>query len=233
MTLSYDIVAMGDVNLDTTVTQFLPYEFRSITSNRLTFTPIEESCGGSGLIFCLRAEDFGCSTLLLSKTGADLTGQKIRADIQGHPLIAFPEQLVSEFPTGHALIVRDQSQVRLLINNDNNANFHLVPQDVERFAGELASCRVLHISGYCINERSMPRFQATIQAMETAREAKNGGKPVIVLDVVPHRIYEKFTFAEFYEITKNADILVSEVSDPAPLPGSWRPFRDPRQGSGL
>jgi len=212
MTHRHDIVVMGDVNLDTVVTQFLPYEFGTITSNRLTFAPIEETYGGSGLIFCLQALDFGFSTFLLSKIGHDLSGKTIQEELSRHPLIAFPQELGSASPTGHAIIIRDQAQVRLLVNNDDNANFQLSPADVTRFDQEIAACKVLHISGYCLNRKDTPRFQATLQAMQTARASRNKNKPVIILDVVPHRIYEQFSFLEFYEITRSVDILVSEVA---------------------
>jgi sugar/nucleoside kinase (ribokinase family) len=212
MTRHFDIVAMGDINLDTVVPQFLPYEFTTVTNNRLTFASIEESYGGSGLIFCLQAEKFGCSAFLLSKVGDDLTGNKIQEELNRHPLIEFPQSLVSKAPTGHAIIIRDQAQVRLLVNNDNNANFQLTQDDVARCAHEIDACKVLHISGYCIKERGHPRFQATLQAMEIARRGQDVKKPAIILDVVPHRIYEDFTFSEFYAITQNVDILVSEVA---------------------
>jgi sugar/nucleoside kinase (ribokinase family) len=212
MSRRHDLVVMGDVNWDTTVASFLPYEFREIASNRLTFAPIEEACGGSALIFCLKAAEAGFTNFLLSKVGDDLTGQKIREEIRRHPLIEFPESLAAEQPTGHAVIVRDRSQVRLLVNNEDNANFHLQTTDVEGFAREIAACKALHVSGYCLKERSHPRFQATLQAMEIARRGQDGRKPAVILDVVPHRIYENFSFPEFHAITQNVDILVSEVA---------------------
>ena len=212
MSQSHDLVVMGDINWDTTVARFLPYEFREIASNRLTFAPIEEACGGSALIFCLKAAEAGCSTFLLSKTGNDFNGQKIREEVRRYSLLEFPVSLVADQPTGHAVIVRDRSQVRLLVNNEDNANFHLQTTDVARFAREIAACKALHISGYCIKERSHPRFQATLQAMEIARRGLDRKKPAIILDVVPHRIYENYSFPEFYAITQNVDILVSEVA---------------------
>jgi hypothetical protein len=36
--------------------------------------------------------------------------------------------------------------------------------------------------------------------------------PTVVLDVVPHRIYEAMGFAEFLARTKHVDILISEVA---------------------
>ncbi len=212
MTHRHDLVVMGDVNLDTVVTQFLPYEFGTITSNRLTFAPIEETFGGSGLIFCVQAQNLGFSTFLLSKKGNDFTGNQIQGELIRHSRITFPPGLVCDSPTGHAIIVRDHAQVRLLVNNDNNANFQLTSADVTRFGQEITACKVLHISGYCINRKDVPRFQATLQAMGIARSVSQGEKPIIALDVVPHRIYEQFSFVEFYEITKNVDVLVSEVA---------------------
>jgi hypothetical protein len=36
--------------------------------------------------------------------------------------------------------------------------------------------------------------------------------PVVVFDVVPHRIYEQLTFTQFRECTRGVDILISEVA---------------------
>ena len=54
--------------------------------------------------------------------------------------------------------------------------------------------------------------KATQKAMEHAKSSSLDTKPVIVFDVVPHRIYDIYSFAEFLNVTKNVDILVSEVA---------------------
>jgi sugar/nucleoside kinase (ribokinase family) len=115
-------------------------------------------------------------------------------------------------PTGKAIIMRDSADIRLLINNKQNANQLLSLDDVEEHKDDIASCQVLYVSGYCISEVTTPRFQATLKAMEYAKQVNTPNSPVTVFDVVPHRIYEKMTFDEFLSYTKNVDILISEVS---------------------
>jgi sugar/nucleoside kinase (ribokinase family) len=119
---------------------------------------------------------------------------------------------VSDIPTGKAIIMRDDADIRLLINNKENANHSLSLEDIEDHKEDIASCQVLYVSGYCVSDPTLPRFDAALKAMKYAKQQNSEQGPSVIFDVVPHKIYEKVTFDEFLAITQNVDILISEVT---------------------
>lgn len=210
MNHTYDIVALGDVNLDYIVTSSLPFAFASLRENGVIYwEAIDEVPGGSGLNFCIFAQEAGYQTLLLSKIGKDTAGDVITKWLEKKN-VALSVTSKTSHPTGKALIMRDSAGIRLLINNKINANHFLDEVDIDANKEAIKACRILYISGYSISELDKPRYQATLQGMDFAKS--NSVSPVIVFDVVPHRIYEKLDFEQFRECTKHVDILISEVA---------------------
>jgi sugar/nucleoside kinase (ribokinase family) len=210
MSNKYDIVVLGDVNLDYVVANDLPFSLSNLIENgKIHWEEINEIPGGSGLNFCAFARETGFRSLLLSKVGEDTAGMVITKWLKQKKIL-LPSQWTTKSPTGKALIMRDNLGIRLLINNKKNSNHLLDLKDIEENKKSIASCRMLYVSGYCISESQTPRYKATLQAMEYAKSSVT--PPVIVFDVVPHRIYEKFSFDEFLKKTKDVDILISEVA---------------------
>lgn len=210
MSTKYDIVALGDVNLDFVVHNNLPFSFRSLVSNGVIhWDEIKEIPGGSGLNFCSFASEAGYQSLIISKVGDDYAGQIITEWLK-QKKIAFPDQWHTAAATGKAWIMRDKADIRLLVNNNRNANHCLDINDIEENKDAINSCKVLYVSGYAISEPDTPRYKSALYAMEYAKSAPM--QPVIVFDVVPHRIYEKFSFGQFLKHIKNVDIVISEVA---------------------
>jgi sugar/nucleoside kinase (ribokinase family) len=206
----YDIVALGDINLDYVVANNLSFPFSSLKENGIIYwEEINEVPGGSALNFCVYAKEAGYESLLLSKIGSDVAGEVIATWLRQNKIDLSSTGTIN-YPTGKALIMRDKSDIRLLVNNKTNANHFLDQNDINENKAAIAACRVLYISGYNISEIQMPRYGATLQAMEYAKSTPR--PPVVVFDVVPHRIYEKLTFDQFQDCTKNVDILISEVA---------------------
>jgi len=212
MTGQYNIVSLGDVNLDYVVGNNLPFKFSSLIENgTIWWDEIREIPGGSGLNFCVFAKKEGYHPLLLSKVGKDTAGIFITDWLRTNH-IPVTSQWTTDISTGKAIIMRDDADIRLLINNKQNANQFLSLKDIEDHKEDIASCQVLYISGYCVSDSTVPRFSATLKAMEYARQTNSGHTPAVVFDVVPHKIYEKVTFDEFLGLTQNIDILISEVA---------------------
>jgi len=207
-----DIVVLGDVNLDWSVRGHLPFRFSELKENGvITWAPIEELPGGSGLNFAWFAKRAGYRPVLLAKTGADSAGHFLRVWLQEAGIV-FPVSEDPAFETGRAFLVRDGNDIRLLVNNLDNANHKLRTSDIEPHCADIGSCRVLYISGYCIMDETVPRFRATSRAMEIASAQRASGGPIVVFDVVPHRIYERYTFDLFKLLTKHVQIVISEVA---------------------
>jgi len=206
----YDIVSLGDVNMDYVVARNLEFPLSSLVQNGLIcWEDINETPGGSGLNFCAFAAEAGYRCLLLGKVGKDSAGPAITKWLKARR-IAMPRRWTTSDPTGKALIMRDSMDIRLVINNKHNANHALDVDDVARHKSALTSCRVLYVSGYCISELRMARYQAALQAMAWAKAGRH--PPSVVFDTVPHRIYERLTFEQFRNCTQHVDILISEVA---------------------
>lgn len=204
-----DIVILGDMNLDWVVSGHLPFRLSSLQENGvIAWSAIEELPGGSGLNFAR----FSCSAqwkpLLIGCLGQDTAGDFLRRWLASQGIDAALQES-SIHNTGRAFIARDAADIRLLVNNTPNANADLNEALVVCESKHIQEAAVLYISGYCIQERGAPRFLATLRAMELAKSAD---APVVVLDVVPHRIYETYSFDEFLELTHSVDILISEVA---------------------
>ena len=206
----YDLVVLGDVNMDYVVARNLAFPFCSLVENGLIYwEDIKEIPGGSGLNVCVFAQEIGYRCLILGKVGKDSAGIAITEWLRMRQINMMKSWTSSE-NTGKALIIRDSVDIRLLINNKVNANGILSIEDVEQNKESIRSCRILYVSGYCISDQQTPRHQATLAALSYAKEGTR--PPIVVFDVVPHKIYEILSFNEFLFCTKHVDILISEVA---------------------
>lgn len=206
----YDLVVLGDVNMDYVVARSLPFTLSSVSENGLIcWEDIDELPGGSGLNFCAFAAEAGYRSLMLGKVGSDSAGLAI-TDWLAARGIGVPRQWSDASPTGKAIIIRDSAGIRLVVNNRDNANHSLSVADIEEDGPALTSCLVVYVSGYCVSSPATPRYRATLQAMALASSAAE--PPTVVFDVVPHRIYERLTFGQFLECTRHVGIVISEVA---------------------
>lgn len=209
MLASHNIVVMGDINLDWHTRKLLPFSFSEMVANGvIVWDQIDELPGGSGLNFARFARQLGYTPLLLAKIGNDSAGHYLYKWLQNHQL---EQGIVVDtlLQTGKAFITRDTNDIRMLINNTPNANQALSVADVNQYAETIRHCKVLYVSGYCVMSPNAPRTEATLWALQLARE---GGQAKLVFDVVPHQFYKIYPFSEFQRITRNVDILISEVA---------------------
>jgi sugar/nucleoside kinase (ribokinase family) len=207
-TTPYDIVVMGDINLDWACPGNLSFTFTSLISNGIIeWRQIAEVPGGSGLNFASFARQAGFHPLLLGKLGRDPAGEFLQRWLDDNCL----NEGISFCPasTGKAFIVRDQQDIRFLVNNTPNANSWLSEQDVEQHTQAIQNAKFLYISGYCIMDLEALRLKATQRAIQLAHQSQS---TLIIFDVVPHHIYNILSFEHFRSLTGKIHILVSEVA---------------------
>ena len=202
------MIVMGDVNMDYVVRGNLPFRYADLVeSGTLHLEEIDEKPGGSALNLCYHAKD-DYETFLLGKVGRDTAGSYISSWLEENG-IEHQQNWVDTKPTGKTIICRDRSDIRLMVNNINNANHALSTEDINVNKKVFQSAAVLYISGYCFNASNAPRVAATKKAIELAKSENE--KTIIVFDVVPHRIYQTLSFSQFQKLTKGIDLLISEV----------------------
>jgi sugar/nucleoside kinase (ribokinase family) len=208
-----DFIVIGDTNMDYHVNGNIPISFSDLLENGIIiWEDIEELPGGSGLNFCRFAKEMGYSSLLLSKVGNDSAGDAIKKWVNSMGIFTIDNFMTDQFLTGKALIMRDQKNIRLLINNKNHANNYLLSEDVENYMINSIKSKVVYISGYSIMSPETDRFKTVNHFINKLSISKTSDYPFIVFDVVPHKIYQKMSFDVFYSITDKVDILISEVS---------------------
>ena len=212
MVENYDLIVMGDINLDWLVQRQLPFAFVDFGDvDRMAWLPIEKIMGGSGLNFARFAKQAGYRPLLLGKVGNDLEGSFILSQLQAESL-APGVRNDEQHPTGLAIIARDHHDIRLLVNNETNANQYLSVHDVRAYQAEIEASKLLYLSGYCFMNPDLPRTDAACEAIRIAKKSENTH---IVFDVVPHKFYlikAYDNFEKFLNLTRDVDVLISETS---------------------
>ncbi|ASC73513.1 Hypothetical protein XM38_044800 [Halomicronema hongdechloris C2206] len=210
--LMHDVIVLGDINLDCCVLGNLELDFSSLVENgRIVWEKIEDRPGGTGLNFAILAKKRGYDPLLIGRVGNDFPGGLLLDFISNLGLNkgVFVDK---NNPTGRAVVVRDAKDIRLLIDNNTkeklNANQFLSLDNIKSYSEEIKNSRFLYISGFCIKDKSVPRFESVQQAIDIA--VKNGTS--IIFDVVPHKIYEEISFKQLRETIPQANIVFSEVA---------------------
>lgn len=206
------VVVLGDINLDWAVKENLAFSFAELSENgRIVWQEVDEVPGGSGLSFAKFAQRAGFHTMLIGRVGSDSAGRFLQEWLDNEG-IAATLSVDTVRGTGRAFMVRDQSDVRLLVNDRENANHGLTIEDIERASAALLNCQILYVSGYCIMHSNAPRTAATLRAISLARERAMRSASTIVFDVVPHRIYEFYSLEQLQTLTEGVDIVISEVA---------------------
>lgn len=204
----YDFAVLGDINVDVVVREGLPFNFGDLLENGVvTWRPIDDQPGGTGLNFAESAVKRGASVFLVGKVGADSAGTFLKRWLQSKG-IANGVSVGRAAPTGRAIIVRDNKDVRLLVDNAPNANQDLSEEEVRSCGIALDQAKFAYVSGYAIRQRDAESHAAAVAFMQLAA----AGGATLIFDVVPHRIYETYSFKEFRELTKDVGILISEVA---------------------
>lgn len=155
-TATYDLVVLGDINLDTCVKDLTKIRFRELVSNGVVqWEEIVENPGGTGLNFARYAADYGYTPFLLGKVGSDQAG-KFLMDWIKRKGIGCGVATDMKAQTGHAVIIRDADNIRLLVDNAPNANQVLHLEDVSKYEAQIRAADIAYISGYSIRQRDSP-----------------------------------------------------------------------------
>lgn len=213
MIRKFDVVVFGDLNLDHSVTNALPFAWADLVENgRVNWAPIDVTAGGTAYNFADRALRFGLSPQIVGAVGSDLAGKQL-VNALNHSGIGACITVSENKSTGMAIIVRDARDVRFINDNAPNANSDLGQIALQGLQENFGGYKFAFISGYSLIDRASSRFGIVVRAMELLRRA---AVPV-VLDVVPHRMYEYFEHSEFWKLVGKISVLFSEVSTIRPF----------------
>lgn len=174
--------------------------------------PIELFPGGTGVIAALAATQQGFSkVVLIGKVGAFSNGKvDVAAQIIFNELNQAGVESVlgrdTNRSTGTAMITYFSQNRRILVA-DKGANGAFTLEDVTlSILRHVATTDILYISGFSL---LLPeQAQAVVRLTE---EAKKHGC-LVVLDVVPHKLYETVNSSLFQIYTQHVGVLVSNTA---------------------
>jgi len=205
------ICILGDVMLD--VVTHLDH-LDSMNFEDLEHVPnsVEMLPGGTGVIAALAATQQGFSEVALIGRIGSLSNRKpdIAAQIILNELNQAGVQCIfgkdAHRSTGTVMITYFSQDRRILVA-DKGANGSFTMEDITPAPlRKVAASDIFFVSGYSLLVAE--QAQAIVRLIE---EAKKHGR-IVVLDVVPHKIYKTINTALLVKYTQNIGILVSEIN---------------------
>jgi sugar/nucleoside kinase (ribokinase family) len=210
--MEISVCVIGDIMLDV-VTSLDASKLSDCSLLKTIPSNINTLPGGSGANFALAAVESGFKKVsLIAKVGGENKSNNC-PDIFGHLIVRQLQKsgiktLLAFDPlhsTGVAMIIYLNNGERVLIA-DKNANGSLTKSDISRTMRDAATkSDILFVSGYSLLEPKQAR--ATSFLMEDARNCGS----LVVLDVVPHSLYQFIDCAYFQNLTKAVHVLISEL----------------------
>lgn len=193
---------IGDVNIDY-ITD-LSHVAISGESNPCFHNPIKASVGGNAVFFA----EAGCeaefdNVTVLCSVGNDVAGSKALEYLQ--KLGVKVHNVTSSRQTGQVLIIYQPSDRRIMVADRGANKDFCIPQS--GILSEIATeCNLLYISGYMLlNDEQC----AAIHTIARAFQAE-GAK--VLVDIVPHDIWQTRSWQEYVNMCSCADFVAAELS---------------------
>jgi sugar/nucleoside kinase (ribokinase family) len=205
------ICIIGDLMLDvvTHLDHSDPMKFEDL---KQVTNAVEMLPGGTGVMAALAATQQGFSEVsLIGRIGSSSDGKPdFAAQIILNELNqAGVQSMLSKdttLSTGTVMITYFSQDRRILVG-DKGANGSFTMEDITpSLLRKVATADILFVSGYSLLVAEQAR--AIVRLTE---EAKKHGR-VVVLDVVPHKIYETINSLLFTAYTQHVGVLVSEIN---------------------
>lgn len=205
------ICLIGDLTLDS-VTHLTDIDLSSLNTSIYKQASINLALGGTVVHPAIAASKLKFSKVsLIGKIGVnpvnkrpDLAGKAIVEYLENHNIQCFLSQ-DTKAHTGKTIIVYFSKDDRILVA-DRAANASFSGKDITSDILNITETSdILFISGYWL----MLFEQAKAIGILARRAQANG--TLIVLDVVPHRIYQIISQATFIDYTTSVQVLVSAV----------------------
>ncbi len=194
-------VIIGDANID--VITSLERQDVLHMENPCVYSGVTTSVGGNGIFFAEAAREAGYTSVkLLCSLGEDLAAEEIRAYCQRKKLdiIHFP----SKKNTGKVIILYKPNDKRILIA-DRGANEDFLIGGDDLPTRMFHTTNILYVSGYfLLNETQSLAVECL------ANKFINAGS-FAVIDVVPHDIYERMSWNEYYKRCAYAHGVIAEA----------------------
>jgi sugar/nucleoside kinase (ribokinase family) len=213
--MNFSICIFGDVNVDVFTSLEAERDFKlDDPFLKHILKKVEWLPGGTGTIIANAAMKIGFKRVrLIAKVGADkenpmeldIGGKFIRDFLQKRQ-IEFHGVLTPLLSTGTVLILYLPDDRRIMIA-DAGANKSFTMTDLsDEIANAVAQSDFFFVSGYSL---LIPeRLDAVKKMMEIARE----NKKIVILDLVPHEIYNHISIEAFHRIMSDVDLIISETN---------------------
>jgi sugar/nucleoside kinase (ribokinase family) len=194
---------LGDVNID--YISDISSVHVSELNNSCISSKINSSVGGNGIFFAEAAREVGFENInLLCSIGNDTEGERARKHCKNLNINLVCTE--TNLHTGRVIILYQPDDERILIaDRAANLSFTLNPEDIPESIFEHTD--ILYISGYLLLEENQRKCICSL-----ARDYKCKNKDAFVLiDIVPHDLFKKFSWDEYSNICNFTDGVVVEA----------------------
>lgn len=208
--MALSICIVGDLTYDA-VTHLVKRKINEIEQSFYAREPIELVVGGTALNPAIQAKKLGFSEVcVVSKIGVNQ--QTKEPDLPAREMITCLNEIGVKHhlipdenaPTGKTMITYFDGDERILVaDRAANRSFN-IRQITPELLTLIQHSDILFISGYWLMIEEQAK--ATVRLMEASRKKGN----LVVLDLVPHKIYEILTLETFLKYSQSVDVLVGE-----------------------
>ena len=203
---------IGGIMLD--VVTYLPScNLEELCEVKNVASTIKTVAGGTGVLFSIAAKRQGFQDVsLIGKVGSDprdatkvdCAGQKILSELMRAGIVV-SLSMDAQIATGLTMITYLSDGRRLLVS-DPGADDRFSLQDItEEMELSVKHSDILFVSGYALLKPE--RASAAMRLMD---RAKQNGR-LVVVDIVPHSIFRMIDGATFRDMTRQADLVISEI----------------------
>ena len=201
------VVVLGDVMVELSCQ--VPYRFRDIAEDVLTYAPVTSVVGGTGANFAMAATRWFDEVTLGGCVGKDVFGGFAIDQLEAAGVRCLLRR-TAKVPTGLAMYQRDDSTeatngVRHLVIASPSANDAFTLDDVARLRTTLESADLVVADGYAMRQEE--RQLAVGTGLATAREAGS----TVALDVVPHDCFRHHKLSDLIRFAAPAGVVMIEA----------------------
>ncbi len=201
------VIAIGEVNLD--ISFVIEEPFTALTADRTIYAPVQYSVGGTSGNFALAAINHFAHVKVLTRLGDDAIARYLieRLNLAGVDCCSVVDhtRTTRTVVRARGVDLSSGADARLMVVDPDSPAYWLEAADVDRVAWWFETAHLLMVDTYSMLAESSQ--SAAMHAMSIAKEAGCA----VVVDVVPHKIYQLKSLSDVQLFTRQASILIFEL----------------------
>lgn len=202
MSLKVSCCIVGDVNIDY-ITD-LSHIVLDGKANSCYYNRVMSSVGGNAVFFAESVREAGYSHIaVLCSIGDDIAGSQAREHFDRLGVVA--HIMTSKLLTGQVMIIYQPDDRRIMVA-DRGANMDLRVPEKGILFDIVRQSDMLYVSGYMLLDKNQ------CKALHTIANVFRAAKKKVLVDMVPHDVWQTRTWQEYIAMCSCADCVAVELS---------------------